>query len=326
MTKLADVFRRELWTAEDINMSSEVTSLLNSRILVSDPKITEKVRAMDSGTTILVPFVQEDLYSEPSIMDDSNDEIVADKINKVQGKAYVGFYAKAWGEMDIVREIGSGLTTADTALSLLGRYWAKDLKNRMIATVVGAIADNKANHASDNVLTDAATEFNYPLVVDTIAKAGEQMTNFVAIGLHSSTYAKILKNDAASVTTIKDSDLGTDVQYYNGLEIIVDDAFPVDGTAGTVTTVFFKPGAFLYANVDVEVPVDSDTSKLTGKGGGSTTIITRNGKLLSLNGYSFTGASVASVSPSLAELSDPTNWERLIDAKQAPFVALESKI
>jgi hypothetical protein len=326
MNTLADIFQRELWTSEDINESSEVLSLLSSRIIATDPVIDATVKAQDSGTTILVPYLQENLYSEAEIMDDSGNLITVNKINKVENKAYVGFYAKSWGEKDIVRQIGSGISAITAAQSLLGRYWAKDMQARLMSSVSGAIADNKANKGGDNVITDAVNEFSYGLAVDALALAGEQMDKFVAVGMHSSTYAKVLKADAASVTTVMDSDLGIERKFYNGMELLVNDLLPIDGGAGTVTTVFFKAGAFVTSNATVETPVELYRDARSGNGGGESQVITRKGYLLTLNGYSFEGANVAGVSPTVAELADATNWSRSVDAKQAPFVALESKI
>jgi len=328
MNTLADVFKRELWTTEDIRNSSELTNLINSTIIVSDSSIDAKVNAEDSGSYILIPYVQEDLYSEANIMDDSNTDITTNKITKKQAKAWVGFFSKAWGEKAIVRAIGSGVSAIDAAQKLLGNYWKKDIQARMISTLTGAIASNKANEASDNVLVDTANQFSYSLAVDTLSKAGENMNGFVAMAVHSSVYAQILKNNAASITVVQD-ELGFKREYFNGLELMISDNLPivVDAVNGNrATTVFLRPGAFVFSEATVEIPVETFRNPLSGKGGADEKVISRYAYLLTLNGYSFTATAVAGVSPSIAELANALNWERLVDAGQAPFVALEAKI
>jgi sporulation protein YlmC with PRC-barrel domain len=322
MTKLEDYFKRELWTAEDIMSSAEMLNLINSTLITSDPAIDKKVNDTDSGDTILIPFVVEDLYSEPTIMDDSNTLIPTSKITKDQIFARINFYAKSWAEKTLAKIKGSGINTIDAARSFLGNYWSKDLQAKMIALTTGAIADNKANHASDNVLT-VDSKFNYSNAVDALVLAGEHLEDFAAIGLHSLTYAEILKNDAASVTTVKDSDLGISKKFYNGLEIIVSDQFPLVG-ADKITTVFYRKGAFVYSNANLENPVETFRDPRQGNGAGEDQIISRNGFLLSLNGYSFTSTNVAGESVTNAEMADPANQERKVDSKLAPFVALET--
>jgi len=321
---LADVFERVLWTTEDIRNSSEMTNFINSKILVSDATITAKVNAEDSGSLIYIPYVQEDLYSEASIMDDSGNLIPITKTDKKQAQAFVGFYAKAWGEKNIVREIGSGISAIDSAQALMGRYWNKDIQARMVSSLVGCIADNKASHASDNVLTDTVNTFSYTLAIDALSKVGESMDKFVAVAVHSGTYAHILKNNAAQITAVID-DLGIERKFYNGMELIVSDLLPVDAVAGTTTTVFLKAGAFVFADAMIDTPVVLYTDPRVGFGAGETSVISKYAYLLHVNGYTFTNASVVGVSPSVAELASAANWDRLVDAKQAPFVALESK-
>lgn len=327
MNDLSTIFQRELWTTEFVNMSSELTNILNSSIVTSSPDIDKMVNAVDAGTKILIPYVQEDLYSESEVMNDSAVGVTVNAITKTQAMAFIGFYSKSWGQKDIIKYVGSGLNAIDAAQSLVGRYWAKDIQAKIVAMLNGAYASNVKNNASDNVLVSLTEKFGYGVFVDTLAKAGDNMDNFGAIIVHSLTKAEILKNDANSITSVLDSNLGITRTMYNGLELIVNDSLPfiVDAVNGDrVASYVLRKGAVVFSQKDIEAPIALAKSETDGKGAGSTTVISRNGFLISLNGYSYTGVLQADVSPTNVELSFEDNWIRLVDAKQSPFLVLET--
>lgn len=320
MNDLSTIFQRELWTTEFVNMSSELTNILNSSIVTGSPDIDKMVNAVDAGTKILIPYVQEDLYSESEIMNDSSTGVTVNAISKQQASAFIGFYSKSWGQKDIIKYVGSGLNAIDAAQSLIGRYWAKDIQAKMVAILNGAIT-------ADNRLEVIDAKFSYSAFVDALAKAGDNMDNFGAIVVHSLTKAEILKNDANSITSVLDSNLGITRTMYNGLELIVNDSLPfvTDATNGDrVVSYILRKGAFVFAQKELENPVALAKSETDGKGAGSTTVISRNAFLLTLNGYSYNGMVQADVSPSNAELSLPSNWTCLVDVKQTPFLVLET--
>jgi len=316
-------FVRELWTSEFIKESSEVLSLLEAGLLVEDSEVSNMVNAVDSGKNILIPYIQEGLYSEATIMDESNTDIVSQGLLKVQLSAPIAFLAKAYGEKTMSRITGSGINTLDAANTLFSRDWGKEKMHRMINSLAGAVASNKTNNASDNVVSDNTKVFDYGMVVDAQTLAGDQMNDFVAIAVHPTVYGQIKKNDAASVTTVFDSALDKEVELYNGMRVILSKAIPNDGT--TVTSFLLKPSAFVYATKMLEVPVESVRNEKTGNGAGSDEVVSRNAFLLTLNGYDFTATTVAGDVPTVSELADGTNWSRKVDAGLAPFVAIESK-
>lgn len=328
MTKLLDIFNRLLWTKEDVIETPEMLNVINSELVTSDPKIATVVNNIDAGTKLEIPYVLEEDYSEANISNDSDTQAEIEGLTKTKAFAVVSFLNKVWGEKTIARIIGSGENTLDYARSYFSKFWAKEVQARMLSMITGAIAQNKADNNSDNVLVNTTDSFSYSVAVDALLKAGDHMDDFDTMIVHSTVYGEILKKDAASITTIKDSELGIETKYYNGLRLIVNDASTIveDSDNGNrATTVFVKKGAFVFEPAKVEYPVEPGRNELDGNGGGSDYVITRLGFLLHLNGYSYIGTP-ADVSPTLAELADPAAWERVVPAKLAPFVALETKI
>ena len=328
MTKIANIFNRVLWAIEDFLTTKELTNIVNSDLIVGDPKIAAVVSNVDSGSKVSIPFVQEESYTESNISNDSDTQAAIAGLDKVEADARVTFLNKVWGEKTIARILGSGTNTLDYARAYFSKHWAKEIQARMLSILDGAIASNKANENSDNVYVNKTEKFSYALAIDTLLKAGDHMDNFDTVVLHSSVMGEIMKNDAGSITTERDSENGIVRKFYNGLEIIMNDAVTIvqDATDGNrATSIFVKKGAFVFEPAKVDFPVEQGRNELDGNGGGSDYVVTRIGFLLHLNGYSYT-ATPADVSPTVAELADPAAWTRLVDAKLAPFVALESLI
>jgi len=328
MTKIADIFNRVKWAVEDFLTTKELTNIVDSDLIVNDPKIGSIVSGVDAGTKIEIPFVQEESYVESNISNDSDTEAAIGKLEKVRAFAAITFLNKVWGEKTIAKIIGSGIDTLDYARAYFSKHWAKEIQARMLSILDGAIASNKANEGSDNVLVDTANKFSYDLAIDTLLKVGDHMDNFDTIVMHSSVMGEIKKNEASSITTVTDSEIGITTTYYNGLKVIMNDAVTIvpDETNGNrATTIFVKKGAFVFEPAKVIRPVEAGRKELDGNGGGSDFIVSRMGFLLHLNGYSYIGTP-ADVSPTNAELADPAAWERVVDTKLAPFVALETLI
>jgi len=323
MIKLSDVFVRELWTSEDILNTAENIELINSGVFTQDPKVSAKVLSEDAATKIQIPVIIENSYSEPSIMDDSDNAIVPKTISKVQAQAIVGFYTDAYAEKSIVKELGSGTDPLAAAQALVGRFWNKDIFNRAIAQLNGALAANIADEASDSVIVSAAT-IKYGDFVDAVALAGENMDAFVAVVMHPKHKAALKKADAASFSVVP-SEAGLQLEYYNDLRVFVSNKVPF--AADVYTAYLLRAGAFTFAPAGVEYPVETFRNPLSGNGAGEETLLNRMAYLLHLNGYSFIGANVANDAgiPTLAELQDAANWERLVDAELTPFVAIKAK-
>lgn len=96
---------------------------------------------------------------------------------------------------------------------------------------------------------------------------------------------------------------------WNGKTVLVDDGMPVDtsGTDPIYTVYTLGDGAFAYADIGALYPYEM--SRDPAKNGGETTLYSRQRKVFAPYGISFTKNSVASLSPTKAELSTGGNWE-----------------
>ena len=106
----------------------------------------------------------------------------------------------------------------------------------------------------------------------------------------------------------RDLTLGT----LNGRIVLIDDGMPVEHVDATAkydkyTTYVLGEGAIEYTNCGTKVPSEMDRDPKTN--GGETTLYSRQRKVFAPWGISFTKKSMASLSPTDAELEMGANWE-----------------
>jgi hypothetical protein len=165
----------------------------------------------------------------------------------------------------------------------------------------------------------AAAVFSATAVIDAAGTMGDAMNDLVGIAMHSDIYRRALKNDL--IQFIPDS-RGTPIATFRGLATVVDDGLPVD--TGAYTTVLFGRGAVGYAMAGPAVADGTEVESLpsAGNGGGQQVLHSRVNLGLHPAGFSWVETSVASESPSIAELATATNWDRVVERKAVPLAYL----
>ena len=326
MIKIEDIFKRELWTAEYVKNSTELVNFASGRHIVRDLKVAEKVNSQDAGTVIKIPYIAENEYVEPSVMNDSDDEITSNKVSKAEDLAYVGFYATSFAQRDYLNLVASGLNALDAAVSLFGRYWDKHLQKVQVNTLKGLIASNIANEDSDLVFVatgDGKDTFSYANFLEATNKIGDAGVDFTSVFCHSQIRKAMKLND--DIDVVLDSERGITIEKYNGLVVITNDSF-VKNADDTYDVVIAKDGLFVFEMSDkVENPVAISKNEKAGNGAGETTVISRVGYLLHPQGYSVVLTEIGGESPTGAELQKASLWKRTSEAKDSKFVVLRCK-
>ena len=326
--KLADILQRELWTVDDINDAPALLNLYNSGILVSDSRIKKIVNSMDMGTKVEIPFIQVADYSEPNISDDTTNKAVPNKWSKFRQMALLGNYNNAWGAYDIAREIDSGSDPYLAVRDYIGTYWKYDIQHRMASYAVGILEDNKANDGGDLLNDQSGNDYTYDMVIDT-----HQLKGDFGVGgsdfmiMHSSAYSAMKKADAGRTRAVLSNDGKLLFHLYDERSIIIiDDIMPFDGTNATI--MFADSGSFIFEeSKNVKNPLMYERDELIGTGGGLEVVISRKRYLLSVNGFSYTGAVQAKeTGASIAELQNGDNHDRVVDVKQSPISFLTFKV
>lgn len=331
-SKLVDVIVREKWTEDFIDASPILQNILASGLLVKDPRLDEVVNATDAGQTFELPFIADPVYSEPSIMDDSTNDITPSSIGWKTMYAMLGLYARSWKESSLIHALSQNNPVQFIRDNYVAKYWAEDLLYRTMKTVAGVAADNVANDNSDLVLdvsndddqgssTDVLLDMSY--TIDVAGKVGDKQDAFSFIFIHSKVYGDLKK--ANLIVTEFQSDGGMPIERYGKYRVFVNDLLPVaqGDNKKLYTSVISQNGALAYSTK--KLPSDMPAvaivkNELAGNGAGTSQFVTRRGLVVHPIGWSFDKSTVAGVSPSLAELENANAWDRKFQQKNSKFV------
>ena len=227
--------------------------------------------------------------------------------------------------------LASELSGSDALARIQGRveaYWQRQAQRRLVASLKGIKAGNIANDSSDMVKdisggTGNAAKFSAAGVIQAIATLGDSMRDVVAIGMHSDTYSAALQADL--IQTIPDSQGGF-IQTFRGLAILVDDLMPVD--TGNYTSVLFGSGVFAYGLTPPRIAegTEIESKPGAGNGGGMQILHSRVNVAMHPLGFAWKETAVAEDSPSIIELADATNWQRVAERKHIPLAFLVHKL
>ena len=326
IVQLADVFKRELWTEEFINENDELLNIINSGMLVQDARLQALVNANDAGSVFEVPYLQENAFTEPQIMDDDPTHIATfGKISKERMFAMLGQYSKSWQEADIVPTLSSGDDPILALQTLIAKYWSTDLQYRIINTAKGLLASDIAgpSEITNDVATStpsATSIMTRDNVIDTLALRGDLGVQNIddTIIMDTKQYSDLQKANNIDFIRTTDNDVAIPTAF--GMKVLVNDSIPVAGNERTAIIV--KNSAFGYAQKAQNIPVELVREASQGYGGGVTQLISRRGMLIHPNGWSFDKSTVAGVSPTLAELADGGAWTRKTSAKKSQILFL----
>lgn len=340
-TQLSDVFVYPVYQSYSALNSVETTNFYQAGIIARNAQLDAIARA--AGKVTEMPFwLDLDSSGEPDYTnDDPTDLAVPGKVTSATMSARKAFVHKSWSAMDLTNE----LSRADPLQQIRNRFgvwWERQASKRLIAIVQGVIADNIANDASDMGLDisagsgDAAV-FNSDAFTDASFTMGELTGGMTAIAVHSKVMARMSKND--DIIYIPDSQGRLIIPTYKGVRVVMDDKMPKTGSGDDTiyTSVMFGSGAFGFGGVEGQVlglgegtPINPSyvhRVENAGAGGGMEIIGERNTWLMHPFGFSYTATdqNLTELSPTLADLSPATYWNRVVDRRNVPMAWLKSK-
>lgn len=334
---LTDIYNPTVFNQAVQEAAIELNAFLASGVAVTDPLVT----ALASGPGQIgdLPFFkglgnpQADGTNEPNYS--SDDPASASTPAKITGSKMI--YRKAmmnysWSTMDLSRE----LALADPLGAItnrIGQYWAVNNQQRLIQSSIGVLADNDANDSDDmmydiysDVVVGSLTAANYispDAVIAAKSTMGDAAGALTVIAMHSVVFSELQRQEVI----VYEKAAGTDIKIptYLGYRVVVDDALPV--TAGTntpqYTTILFGQGAFVQGSGTPLVPSEMERIANQGDGGGQDVIHSRATEIIHPIGFSFLSSSIAADTPSLAELAEVAQWNRVYaERKNIPMAFL----
>jgi len=325
--QIADIFQAELWTTSLINEAPVLKNILNSGIIRTNSELESVVNNMSAGSRFELPYVDEPDYTEPNIMDDSDDDISTEKVSWANQFAVLGLYSKAYAYANIVNQLAREKDPAKVLRNILGNYWGRDLQQRIVAGLTG-IAEKAGANLTLDVSDDSDDDSKSVLlsagvIIDGASLLGDHQDKFGFMFVHSKVYADLKKQNL--IETVQPTEVGAEpIQMYGNYRVIVNDLLPViqGDNKKKYTTILAQKGIFAYSDKKLggDMPVlESYRDPLKGKGAGNTVLISRKGFVLHPVGWSYTKSGM---SPTLADLKNKDNWSMKFKVKQQKFVRI----
>lgn len=328
VTRIADVIVPEVFTDYIVMNTMERSALLQSGIVARNAVIVDQLRA--GADSFTVPFWNDLANDEADIVnDDPDDHSTPRKLTAGKMVVRKAFLHNSWSAMNLASEL-SGDDALRRIESRAEAYWTRQAQRRLIASLNGIMADNVANDGGDMVLdvSGDAVVFSAAVVIDAAGTLGDQMGNVAGIAMHSDVYRTALKADL--IETVQES-AGTAFQTFRGMAVIVDDLLPVDRTnpdAPVYTSVLFTPGAVGWGMSAPRVAegTEIESKPSAGNGGGQQILHSRVNLAIHPAGFTWTEAAVVGDSPTMAELANPANWDRVVERKAAGLAFLKTAL
>lgn len=324
--KIEDIFQAELWTDSVINEAPELKNILNSGILRTGSELESVVNAAAAGSRFELPYVDEPDYTEPNAMDDSDNEIPTEKVAWANQFAILGLYSKGYKHANIVNQIKRDNDPAMVLRDIIGNFWGRDLQRRIVAALTGIAqkaGDALTLDVADDTADGAEKILDASVMIDGASLLGDHQDKFGFLFVHSKVYADLKKQNL--IETVVPSEAGAEpIQMYGNWRVIVNDMMPVvEGeNKKKYTSIVAQTGIFAYAqkNLGDDMPIlEVARNPLKGLGAGDTTLISRRGFVLHPVGWSY---GKSTMSPTLADLKNPTNWAMKFKPKQQKFVRI----
>jgi hypothetical protein len=244
-TQLIDVIIPEGFTAYQVENSLVSIALSQSGVVANNALIAAQLSAGAESFTVPfwndLPDVEADITNDdPTILS------TPQKVSASKQTVRKSFLHAPWSEMSLASEL-SGDSALARIQDRVTAYWDRQIEKRVISTLLGVLASNVANNASDMVvdisgLSGSAASFNGASVIDTALTMGDRLGDVKMIAMHSHIYGEALKND--EITFFKPSENGVEIATYKGMAVIVDDN--LTPASGVYTTILMGPGALGY--------------------------------------------------------------------------------
>ena len=171
----------------------------------------------------------------------------------------------------------------------------------------------------------SATSFSEDALIDLLVKsAGDMADEFDTVVMDSYIAGELAKKNLLAygkyvVNGIEYQD--QKVGYWSGKRVIIDDVVGSNAKVATHKVYAFAPYSFEYSELPVKTPFALTRDELTD--GGIDIVVERQRFVLAPYGLSFTSSSMASLSPTNAELETGANWAKVHDGNN---VDIEDKV
>lgn len=304
-----------------------LNQLIKANIFKSSEEIREALKTQTGSYYAVIP-----MYGRISGTPDNYDgnTSITDGSMGTYERGVVAFgRAKSFTERDFSYDITSGVDFMSQVAQQVSEYWDDVNEDTLISIIKGIFAMTSTGglefinkHTYD--ITEATdTKVAETTLNDALQQASGDKKSVYSFAIMNSKIATSLENKKLlkylTYTTADGIEIPLNLAHWNGKLVLVDDSITTE-TSDNVTkyiTYALGEGAFDYEKLDVKVPYEMDRDPRTN--GGQDTLYTRERIVYAPKGISFTKSSVASFSPTNAELENGANWDLVKDSSNNEY-------
>ena len=323
-----------------------LTELLKSRAIRPRPELAASMRDQVGGNYLSTPLKGLISGSVPMNYDGATNITPSSTETYLHSRIVVG-RANAWSELDFSYDM-TGENFMENIAEQVNDYWNEIDQDTIVSILKGIFSMTGAanlkfvnGHTHDiTAITNKEGELGLMDATSlntAIQKAsGDQKGKFSLAVMHSAVATHLENLQILTYRKYNDAEgmqREVSIADLNGRLVLVDDSMPVDtsGSAPVYTTYVLGDGAIEYTDCGAKVPYEMDRNPATN--GGQDLLYSRQRKCWAPFGISFTKASMATNSPTNAELETGANWElvksagsttKYIDHKTIPIARIIS--
>lgn len=303
-------------------------ALLNSGAIVGNERLKSLLQDQTGSYLATIPFYGNLDQTEPDNFDGQTD-LTADTTTTFTQTAFAYGRAKGWTEKSFSKEITAGADFMANIRKKIGKYWNNVDQDTILAVLEAlfGLTDTAGKAFADAHSTDISEEGDGMMTATTLNNAtqkacGQNKGQFGLVITHSQV-ATNLENkqllEYFKYNTAEGMQRDLTMYYWNGKLVIVDDSMPVEVVEATETDpAYSKYTTYILGNGAITMqplPVDHayEMTRDAKTNGGMDTLYTRRRYAIAVDGFSWTNKSVATLSPTRAEIAMPANWELIND-------------
>ena len=320
-TRIADVIQPEVFTPYTIQKTMEKSALIQSGIAEN----TAEFDALAGGpnTLINMPYWN-DLTGDAEVMNDT-DETTPGKITASKDVARKLAFTKSWAANGLAALL-SGDDPMGAIADRVADYWTRWYQQILLSILEGVFDSSTMAgkiHDISGQQGDAAL-ISGKTFLDAAQKMGDAKDLLVAVMMNSAVETYLAKNDL--IEYLPESEGNAYVRQFLGKRVIVDDSMPFDTQDGIGVAYLFGYGAIAWGNGTHPDIIQTEVVRKGLSLAGEDVLVNRRLPLLHPRGVKWTETNVAGTFPTLEELEDGSNWERVYDPKAIRIVKFVFKV
>ena len=298
------------------------TELLKSRAIRPRPELASSMRDEVGGNYMSSPLKGLISGSVPMNYDGNTDITPSSTETYLHSRVVVG-RANSWAEYDFSYDM-TGENFMENIAEQINDYWNEIDQDTIVSILKGIFsmtgtANLKFVNGHTHDITAVLNKEGETGLMDAtslntaIQKAsGDQKGKFSLVVMHSAVATHLENLQILTYRKFNDADgmqREVAIADLNGRMVLVDDSMPTAEVDGAIqyTTYVLGDGAIEYTDCGAKVPYEMDRNPAVK--GGEDLLYSRQRKCWAPYGISFTKASMASASPTNAELENGANWE-----------------